>query len=94
MTTKEFIQYINDRPELCEKLAACAAPDEVYAVAKAEGLTDSMEEFIAQVNQMKESMQMSDKDLDKVSAAGTTTVATVAAGTAAVTFVTLTAMAI
>jgi len=75
MTTKEFIQYINDRPELCEKLAACTAPEEAYAIAKAEGLTDSQEDFTAEMVSMKETAKISEEDLEKVSAAGMGTVA-------------------
>jgi len=73
MTTKEFIQYINDQPELCEKLAACTAPEEVYAIAKTEGVTDSQEEFVAEMIRMKDAAQIAEADLETVSAAGQTT---------------------
>jgi len=75
MTTKEFIQYLNERPELCEKLASCTAPEEAYALAKAEGLTDSQEDFVAEMIRMKEALQISEDDLANVSAAGVGTVA-------------------
>jgi len=74
MTTKEFIRYLNDHPELCEKLAACTAPEEAYALGAAEGLTDSQEDFVAEMTRMKESLQISEEDLAHVAAAGVGTV--------------------
>jgi len=79
MTTKDFVQYLNNHSEICEKLATCTAPEEAYAIAKAEGVTDTLEEFIAEMTRVKEAAQLSEEDLDKISAAGAGTVASNAA---------------
>lgn len=71
MTTKEFIQHANEHPEICEKLSVCTAPEEAYDVACKEGLTDSMEDFVSEMTKLKEAVQLTDEDLEQISAGST-----------------------
>lgn len=89
MTTKEFVQYANEHPEICEKFSVCTSSDETYALACNEGLTDSKEEFVAEITKLKESVQLSDEDLDNISGGSAESVITVSAVTVSSTVVSL-----
>jgi hypothetical protein len=48
MTTQEFIAKLTpENVELISKMQAVKTPEEAYAVAKTEGVTDSFDQFVA-----------------------------------------------
>jgi pyruvate dehydrogenase complex dehydrogenase (E1) component len=68
MTTIEFIgKTASESKELVSKLEACKAPEEAYGIAKAEGLTDNFEVFVAEMKKLHEAVKdLSDDDLAEV----------------------------
>jgi hypothetical protein len=66
MTTKEFIPLLNN-PELGETMSGAQSPQEAYDIAKANGLTDSFEEFVEEMTKLKETVgELSEADLESV----------------------------
>ena len=67
MKTPDFIKMAQNNEELCKKLQACKAPEEAYNIAKAEGVTDSLEEFTAEMTKSYDSVRdLNEDDLAKV----------------------------
>ena len=68
MKTQEFIgRLVQENGELVSKMQACKAPEEAYEVAKSAGLTDSFEEFTAEMTKVYESVKnLTEDDLAKV----------------------------
>jgi hypothetical protein len=68
MTTQEFITKLTPENEgLIAKMQAVKVPEEAYAVAQAEGVADSFEEFLAEMTRFYEAIKdLSDGDLDAV----------------------------
>ena len=54
MTTKEFAAKLREDRELFARVEAAASVDECYAIAKENGLTDSLEEFKALTDEIRE----------------------------------------
>lgn len=66
MTSKEFIKKLND-PEVLQKMEAAKTPEAAYAVAKSYGLTDSIEDFSAEMIKLKAAIgELNDDDLEAV----------------------------
>ena len=74
MTTHEFIRKLApENVDLVNRMQACKAPEEAYEVARSVGLTDSFEEFTAEMTKLYESIKnLTEEDLVKV-AGGTDT---------------------
>ncbi len=67
MTTKEFIEKIGLSTDMQAEISRCTSPGEAYAYAQKEGVTDSMEQFLEVMLQVKEATsQMSAADVDNV----------------------------
>ena len=67
MRTQEFITMLGNSVDLCQKMQTCKAPEEAYNIAKAEGLTDSFEEFTAKMTKFHDSIKdLTEDDLTKV----------------------------
>ena len=68
MTTKEFIAALTpEKTELIEKMQTAKTPEDAYAVAKAEGVTDGFDAFTAEMTNFHESLkELSEEDLDAV----------------------------
>jgi hypothetical protein len=68
MTTQEFIvKMTSENEKLIAKLQTVKAPEEAYAVAQAEGLADSFEDFVAGMTKFHESIKdLSDSDIEMV----------------------------
>ena len=65
MTTKEFITKLaSGNASLDAKMQSCKVPEEAYNVAREEGLTDSLETFIAEMTALHDSVKdLTDEDL-------------------------------
>ena len=68
MTTQEFIgKLVPENEGLINRMQACKAPEEAYEAARSEGLTDSFEDFTAEMTKLYESVKdLSEDDLAKV----------------------------
>jgi hypothetical protein len=68
MTTKDFItKLMQGDKELAGKLEKCKAPEEAYKIAKAAGLTDGMDAFVAEMKKLNEAVKdLSEDDLADV----------------------------
>jgi hypothetical protein len=68
MTTQEFIVKLTpENTDLFEKMKAVKAPEEAYAAAQAEGVTDSYDEFVAVMTKTYEAIKdLSEDDLESV----------------------------
>jgi hypothetical protein len=68
MTTQDFItKAAAESSPLAAKMQAVKAPEDAYAIAKEEGLTDSFEDFVAEMKKWYESLKdLSEGDLDMV----------------------------
>lgn len=68
MTTKDFTTKLTaDNTVLIEKLQDCKAPEEAYAVAKAEVLTDTFDAFTSEMEKFYESVKdLTDDDMQSV----------------------------
>ncbi len=68
MTTKEFIEKVNSDAALAEKFQNVKTPEECYEIAKAVGLTDSFEVFLAVAKEIKaEAEKLNPAEIDAVS---------------------------
>ena len=99
MTTKEFIERLNkdaeeNNNEIFEKIQEAGKnPEAVYAIAKEAGLTDSFEDFQAEMKKMYDSMTeegLSEEELVAI-AGGLSEEDAIAAGFAGVAIVTIVA---
>ncbi len=73
MTTKDFIAKLND-PDLVKKMETVTSPEEAFAIAKENGVTDSFEEFMNEMSALKEATgELSDDDLEAVAGGASTT---------------------
>ena len=76
MTTKEFIERLNkdaeeNNNEIFEKIQAAGKnPEVVYAIAKEAGLTDSFEDFQAEMKKVYDSMAEGLSEEELVAIAG------------------------
>lgn len=76
MTTKEFIERLNkdaeeNNNEIFEKIQEAGKnPEAVYAIAKEAGLTDSFEDFQAEMKKMYDSMAEGLSEEELVAIAG------------------------
>ncbi len=92
MTTRELVEKISLDISMQEAIAKCTTPGEAYAYAKAEGVTDSMDEFLDVMQKVKvASNEMTAADVDAVTG-GTDTSDAVTVATAVVTSVGYTAI--
>ncbi len=67
MTTRELVEKISLEPSMQEAIAKCTTPGEAYSYAKAEGVTDSMDEFLDVMQKVKAaSNEMTAADVDSV----------------------------
>ncbi len=67
MTTKEMIEKISLDASMQEAIAKCTTPKEAYDYAKEKGLTDTIEQFVETMGELKKaSAQMSEADVDAV----------------------------
>ncbi len=67
MTTKEMIEKISLDTSMQEAIAKCTTPKEAYDYAKGQGLTDTIEQFVETMGELKKaSAQMSEADVDAV----------------------------
>jgi hypothetical protein len=68
MTTQEFIAKATpENTELTGKFKGINTPEDGYAMAKAEGVTDSFEDFVAVMTKTYEAIKdLSEDDLDMV----------------------------
>ena len=90
MTTKEFFEKCAANAEIAGKLAAAKTPEECFEIAKANGVTDSIDVFTAcakEINDAAAEMDPSEVDAivgggDTVTTATTTTAAPFAASAA------------
>ena len=75
MTAVEFKEKMQKGDEvLVGKLKGAKSPDEAYTAAKAAGLNDSKEAFVAQMKEMHDKYtKMTDEDLKAVAGGGSTT---------------------
>ena len=89
MTTQEFIRkLVPENVDLLSRMQACKAPEEAYEVAKSVGLTDSFEEFTAEMTKFYESVKdLTEEDLANV--AGGLTEKSAIVGTVTMTLSTL-----
>ena len=69
MTTKEFVGLMRiDNSALLDKINVCKTPEEVWKVAKAEGLTDDLSTFTAEMTKIHNSVKdLKEEDLANVS---------------------------
>jgi hypothetical protein len=68
MTTQDFIaKFTPENEGLVAKMQAVKTPEEAYAVARAEGLTDSFEDFVAGMTAFYAKLKdLSESDLEMV----------------------------
>jgi len=68
MTTKEFIAKLTpENTELLGKMQVVKTPEDAYAIAKAEGVTDSFDAFTEEMTNFHDSVkELSEEDLDMV----------------------------
>ena len=67
MNIQDFLQFINENPDLAQKMNGAANPDEAYAIAKEAGLTDSFEVFTDTMAKIyKAQSELSDEDIDSI----------------------------
>lgn len=81
MTVMEVFEKINKDSELMAKIKDMKTPEEVYELAKEQGLDMSFEDFKAEVYKINESVsKLSETELDAINGGGdtiTTTYATI-----------------
>lgn len=74
MNMQEFLQSLNENPDLGQKMDGASNPDEAYAIAKEAGLTDSFEVFTDTMTKIyKAQSELSDEELDAVVGGSTVT---------------------
>ena len=74
MNTLEFVKQTSADPAACDKMAACETPQEAYAVAEAAGVTDSFEDFVASMEEIRAQVsEVSEDDLEGLNAGLSTT---------------------
>lgn len=68
MKTKEFMEkFRNNDADLIKKVKECKTKEDVYEVAKAEGITDTFEVFCTEMTTLnKEERELSDEELEGV----------------------------
>lgn len=68
MKTKEFMEKLrNNDADLINKMKDCKTKEDVYEVAKAEGITDTFEVFCTEMTTLnKEERELSDEELEGV----------------------------
>lgn len=68
MTTPEFVKKIVEDEELRNTMSAYETPDEAYEAAKAHGLTDDKETFMATMAAAQQAMsgELSDEELEEI----------------------------
>ena len=68
MKTKEFMEKLrNNDADLIKKVKDCKTKEDVYEVAKAEGVTDSFEVFCTEMTALnKEERELSEEELESV----------------------------
>jgi hypothetical protein len=72
MTTQEFVNQLTSLGgEIVNKMQNCKTPEEAYAVAKETGVTDSFDDFVAEMTKIYESVKdLSEDDLEMVAGGG------------------------
>ncbi len=71
MTSKEFFKKMAEDSTLAGKMAAAKSPEECYALAKENGLTDSIEEFMATAKELNDACTKLDpSEIDAVVGGG------------------------
>lgn len=66
MTTKDFLPKLSD-PGIGQKMASTKSPQEAYTFAKTNGVTDSFEVFVAEMERLKAAVgELSEDDLASV----------------------------
>lgn len=66
MTTREFMMRLSDQ-ELAKKMAQTRSPREAYDVAKAQGLTDSIQVFVKEMATLHNAHgELSEAELESV----------------------------
>ena len=85
MNTLEFVKQTSVDPAACEKMAACKTSEEAYEIARAAGVADSLEDFVAAMEQIKSQVsEISEDDLEGLNAGlSTAGAATMAVGSVA-----------
>ena len=72
MSTKDFIATLKDE-SLAKKMSEAKSPKEAYAIAKANGVTDSFDEFANEMKKLKNAGELSEDDLESVAGGASTT---------------------
>ncbi len=74
MKTTEFIALLKPGSDLVEKMDNAKSPEDAYAIAKAEGVTDDFDTFVEEMKKLREAVaELSDDDLEAVAGGATST---------------------